>query len=122
MKLLVFLLCLIIFDNSLLAQTIVDRIQPVELFKPMIETGEIAGVVTLLATKDSIISLEAAGYSNIEKSIPITFRHLLNHTSGLPAEPPVQKGPFDRVLLQDIMPGYAYTHLKQDPNEPIIQT
>jgi CubicO group peptidase (beta-lactamase class C family) len=51
---------------------------------------------------------------------PITFRHLLNHTSGLPAEPPVQKGPFDRVLLQDIMPGYAYTHLKQDPDEKEI--
>lgn len=72
MKLLILFLCLIIVENSLFAQTIVDRIQPVELFKPMIETGGIAGVVTLLATKDSIISLEAAGYSNIEKSTQMT--------------------------------------------------
>jgi CubicO group peptidase (beta-lactamase class C family) len=157
-----------------------QKIKPLSYFQPRIDKGEIAGVVTLLASKDKIISLEASGYSNLERKVPmktddlfwiasqtkpmaalafmmlleeqkislddtlykyikafknqkveveidehtsvlrnpkkpITFRDLLNHTSGLPPEPPVQKGPYDRVILEDIMPGYAYTHLKNDP-------
>lgn len=167
------------------AQMDVSTIKPTKLFKPLIDQGEIAGVVTLLATKDKIISLEASGYADLERRIlmktdamfwvasqtkpivavafmmlleeknislddtlykyipefknqrveirvdenisllrkpkrPITFRYLLNHTSGMPAEPPVQKGPIDRVQLDDIMPGYAYTNLIQDPGEKEI--
>ena len=147
-----------------------QKIKPLSYFQPRIDKGEIAGVVTLLASKDKIISLEASGYSNLERKVPmktddlfwiasqtkpmaalafmmlleeqkislddtlykyikafknqkveveidehtsvlrnpkrpITFRDLLNHTSGLPPEPPVQKGPYDRVILEDIMPG-----------------
>lgn len=161
-------------------QIAVQKIKPLAHFQPRIDKGEIAGVVTLLATKEKILSLEASGYSNLEKKVlmktddlfwiasqtkpmvalafmmlleeqkislddtlykyikvfknqkveveidehcsvlrnpkrPITFRDLLNHTSGLPSEPPVEKVPYDRVILEDIMPGYAYTHLKSDP-------
>lgn len=166
-------------------QVNIQSVKPLQLFQPLIDKGEIAGVVALLATKDGIVSLEAAGYSDLEKKTPmkkddifwiasqtkpmvafafmmlleeknislddtlynyikefknqkvevviddhvsvlrpprrpVTFRMLLNHTSGLPAEPPVEKGPYDRVLLEDIMPGYAYTHLVQDPGEKAI--
>lgn len=167
------------------AQPTLHNLKPLALFKPYLEQGKLSGVVTLLASKDKILSLEAAGYCNLEKSKTmktddlfwvasqtkpivatafmmlleekhislddtlsnyikafknqkveieidenisvlrnpkkvITFRHLLNHTSGLPAEPPVEKGPYDRVILEDIMPGYAYTHLKKDPGEKEI--
>jgi CubicO group peptidase (beta-lactamase class C family) len=171
--------------SAAFGQADIRQLKPLSLFQPLIDQGEISGVVTLVATKDKIISLETAGSSNLEKrnpmkrdglfwvasqtkpitavafmmlleekklslddtlykyipafrkqrveieidqncavlrkpKRPITFRDLLNHTSGLPSEPPVQKGPYDRVLLEDIMPGYAYTHLVQDPGEKQI--
>ena len=170
-------LCLSLMSQG---QITAKQIKPLSYFQPRIDKGEIAGVVTLLATKDRILSLEASGYSNLEQKVamktddlfwiasqtkpmaalafmmlleeqkislddtlykyikyfknqkvevvidehtsvlrtpkrPITFRDLLNHTSGLPSEPPVQKGPYDRIILEDIMPGYAYTHLVNDP-------
>ena len=180
---LVFILSLLTVRGQVPAD--LRQLKPISLFQPLMDNHEISGVITLLATRDKIISLEAAGYSNMEKRIPmktddlfwiasqtkpivafafmmlleekgmtlddtlynyikafrnqrveveidenisvlrkpkvpIMFRDLLNHTSGLPAEPPVQKGPYDRVLLEDIMPGYAYTHLKADPGEKEI--
>lgn len=179
------LLALMVLCGSLQAQPDLRNFDPLAPFKPLLAQKKLAGVVTLLATKDKLLSMEAAGYSNLEKSEPmhcgdlfwvasqtkpivatafmmlleekrislddtlykyikafknqkveieidenvsvlrnprkvITFRQLLNHTSGLPAEPPVQRGPYDRVLLEDIMPGYAYTHLKKDPGEKEI--
>jgi len=183
-RILIFLLGILAVSN-VRGQIDTQTIKPLALFQPLIDKGEIAGVVTLIATKDRIVSLEAAGYSDLEKKVPmkkddlfwiasqtkpmvafafmmlleekkislddtlynymtafknqkvevvidehvsvlrppkrpITFRKLLNHTSGLPAEPPVEKGPYDRVLLEDIMPGYAYTHLVNDPGEKAI--
>lgn len=182
-NLIALLFVLIVFDVN--GQVDFQKIRPLSLFQPLIDKGEIAGVVTLVAGKEGIIRFEAAGYSDLankvpmkkdgifwvasqtkpitalafmmlleEKKIslddtlynyikefrkqkvevvidekvsvlrppkrPVTFRMLLNHTSGLPAEPPVEKGPYDRVLLEDIMPGYAYTHLVNDPGEKAI--
>ena len=179
------LLVLMVLCGSLHAQPDLRNFDPLAPFKPLLAQKKLAGVVTLLATKDQLLSLQATCYSNLEKSVPmhgddlfwvasqtkpivatafmmlleekqislddtlykyikpfknqkveieideqvsvlrnpkrvITFRQLLNHTSGLPAEPPVQRGPYDRVLLEDIMPGYAYTHLKKDPGEKEI--
>lgn len=183
-KLTLFFVFLCIFSGAQGQHDIRD-LKPLSLFQPLIDKGEISGVVTLVATKDKIVRFETAGYSNLETRAamkqddlfwiasqtkpltavafmmlleekkltlddtlykyipafrnqrveipidenssvlrrpkrPVTFRDLLNHTSGLPAEPPVQKGPYDRVLLEDIMPGYAYTHLVQDPGEKQI--
>lgn len=160
-------------------------VNAIQLFKPLIQQGEIAGAVTLLADREKIISLEAAGFANLEEQkpmrtdalfwvasqtkpivavafmmlleekhislddtlykyipafknqrveikvdseisvlrrpkSPITFRQLLNHTSGMAAEPLIQKGPFDMVGLEEIMPGYAYMNLVQDPGEKEI--
>jgi CubicO group peptidase (beta-lactamase class C family) len=46
---------------------------------------------------------------------PVTVRHLLSHTSGLPFSSALEKGALDRFPLRDAVQSYATTPLQSEP-------
>lgn len=46
---------------------------------------------------------------------PVTVRHLLSHTSGLPFKTPMEEPTLDRLMLQDAARNYAMTPLEFEP-------
>jgi CubicO group peptidase (beta-lactamase class C family) len=48
-------------------------------------------------------------------SHPVTIRHLLSHTSGLPFKTPMEEPTLDRLMLQDAARNYAMAPLEFEP-------
>src|SRR5579863_2262691 len=62
------LLLVIASPNRLFAQS---PHSPASLFRPFVEKGELAGAVALVADKDRVLSVEAVGFADIAKGMPM---------------------------------------------------
>ena len=50
---------------------VAERFPVAETLEPYIKNGELPGVVTIIADKDSILQVDAVGYADIETKRPM---------------------------------------------------
>ncbi|MDR1053584.1 MAG: beta-lactamase family protein, partial [Planctomycetaceae bacterium] len=61
-------LCLFNFVSIVSAQSVPVK----ELLQPYVDSGELPGVVTVIADKDKILQIDAIGYADIETKRPMS--------------------------------------------------
>ncbi|MDR0871321.1 MAG: beta-lactamase family protein [Planctomycetaceae bacterium] len=60
--------CLLFFVSTLSAQNAPIK----ELLQPYIDSSELPGIVTVIATKDKVLQIDAVGYADLETKQPMT--------------------------------------------------
>jgi CubicO group peptidase (beta-lactamase class C family) len=61
-------LCLFLFVSTIPAQNVPVK----EMLQPYIDSGDLPGVVTVIATKDKVLQIDAVGYADLETKRPMT--------------------------------------------------
>lgn len=71
-RLVLFLFCSVCFVFIAAAQDVSLDFPVRKLLEPYVESGEIPGAVTVIATKDKILQIDCVGYADLETKCPMT--------------------------------------------------